>query len=54
MLIDSHTHLESFARRGELAPVLARARAAGVNQVVTVGTSTDDWHLYAELEAAAG
>lgn len=53
MLIDSHMHLESFARRGEVAPVLARARAAGVNQVVTVGTSTDDWDLYAGLEAAA-
>jgi TatD DNase family protein len=53
VLIDSHTHLESFARRGEVAPVLARARAAGVDQVVTVGTSTDDWGLYAELEAAS-
>jgi len=53
VLIDSHTHLESFARRGDLAPVLARARAAGVNQLVTVGTSTEDWDLYAGLEAAA-
>ena len=53
MLIDSHTHLESFARRGDLAPVLTRARAAGVSQLVTVGTSLDDWDLYAGLEAAA-
>ena len=53
MLIDSHTHLESFARRGDLEPVLARARAAGVDLLVTVGTSTDDWDLYAGLEAAA-
>ncbi len=53
MLIDSHTHLESFARRGDLAPVLARARAAGVEVLVTVGTSVDDWDLYAGLEAAA-
>lgn len=53
MLIDSHTHLESFARRGELEPVRARARAAGVDVLVTVGTSTEDWDLYAGLEAAA-
>ncbi len=53
MLIDSHTHLESFARRGDLAPVLARARSAGVELLVTVGTSLDDWDLYAGLEAAA-
>ncbi len=53
MLIDSHTHLESFARRGDLAPVLARARSAGVELLVTVGTSLDDWDLYAGLEAAS-
>jgi len=27
-LIDTHTHLESYARRGELAAVLERARTA--------------------------
>jgi TatD DNase family protein len=36
-----------------LAPVLARARAAGVEVLVTVGTSVDDWDLYAGLEAGA-
>lgn len=53
-LADSHTHLESFARRGELGPVLDRARQAGLELLVTVGTSTADWDLYAGLEAAAG
>ncbi len=48
-LIDSHTHLETFARRGELDAVLQRARAAGVEQLITIGTSTDDWALYRDL-----
>ena len=45
MLIDTHTHLESFARRGTLADVLARAKAAGVEAMITIGTSPDDWEL---------
>lgn len=49
MLIDTHTHLESFARAGALDGVLARARAAGVEAMVTIGTSSDDWALYREL-----
>jgi TatD DNase family protein len=49
MLIDTHTHLDSFARRGELPAVLDRARAAGVQQMVTIGTDTDDWTLYRDL-----
>ena len=35
-LIDTHAHLESFALKGELAGVLARAEAAGVEKIVTV------------------
>jgi len=49
MLIDTHTHLESFARTGALDGVLARARAAGVEAMITIGTSSDDWALYREL-----
>lgn len=49
MLIDTHTHLESFARNGTLDATLARARAAGVGAMVTIGTSSDDWSLYREL-----
>ncbi len=45
-LIDTHTHLESFARREGLAPALERARAAGVEAMITIGTSPEDWALY--------
>lgn len=37
MLIDSHCHLD-FLEPGEVAAVLARAAAAGVDEVVTIGT----------------
>ncbi|MBL9194598.1 MAG: TatD family hydrolase [Opitutaceae bacterium] len=54
-LIDTHTHLESFQRKGELPAVLTRAREAGVEAMITIGTSTDDWALYRETaEALAG
>jgi TatD DNase family protein len=48
-LIDTHTHLESFDRRGETDSVLARAREAGVTRLVTIGTSTEDWARYRGL-----
>jgi TatD DNase family protein len=48
-LIDTHTHLDSFARRGELPAVLDRARAAGLEAMVAIGTDTDDWTLYRDL-----
>ncbi|MDB6113802.1 MAG: ycfH 2 [Lacunisphaera sp.] len=48
-LIDTHTHLDSFARRGELPAILSRAAAAGLEAMVTIGTDTDDWTLYRDL-----
>jgi len=48
-LIDTHTHLESFAHKGTLPDVLARAKEAGLEAMVTIGTSPDDWLLYREL-----
>ncbi len=48
-LIDTHTHLDAFARRGELPDVLARARTAGVEAMVAIGTDADDWTLYRGL-----
>lgn len=48
-LIDSHTHLDSFHRRGELDATLARAQAADVDAFVTVGTASDDWTVYRGL-----
>ncbi len=50
-LIDSHTHLDSFHRRGELAVTLQRARERGVDAMVTVGTDQEDWELYRLLAA---
>ncbi|HVU33189.1 MAG TPA: TatD family hydrolase [Opitutaceae bacterium] len=52
LLIDTHTHLESFARRGELEPILTRAREAGVGTLVTIGTEPGDWALYREIAPA--
>ena len=39
MLIDSHCHLDYFD--GELEAVLSRATAAGVGELVTIGTTLD-------------
>lgn len=51
MLIDSHCHLDDFERSGELEQVLARAGEAGVEQMITVGTSMADWGMYAKMAA---
>ena len=51
MLIDTHTHLESFHRKGTLGGALASAREAGLVALVTIGTSTGDWALYRALAA---
>ena len=50
-LIDTHTHLESFAARGEVDAIVASAQAAGVSELVAIGTSPDDWALYGEMAA---
>lgn len=51
-LIDTHTHLESFVRKGVIEPTLQRARDAGLDTMITIGTSSDDWALYRDLAAA--
>jgi len=48
-LIDTHTHLESFVRKGTAAGALSRAKAAGLEAMITVGTSPHDWALYRDL-----
>jgi len=48
-LIDTHTHLESFARSGEIPAVLQRAAAAGVEAMIAIGTDAEDWTLYRDL-----
>ena len=51
-LIDTHTHLESFVRQGTLDAALGRAKEAGLEAMVTIGTSPDDWSRYRELAIA--
>ncbi len=51
LLIDTHTHLESFVRQGTLDGALARAREAGLEALITIGTSPDDWAMYREIAA---
>jgi TatD DNase family protein len=41
-LIDTHAHLEDAVLSADLAGVLARARAAGVIQVIAIGTTAAD------------
>ena len=48
-LIDTHTHLESFVRRGDLPATLQRAREAGLVKMIAIGTDEDDWSLYRDL-----
>lgn len=50
-LIDTHTHLESFAKQGRTDEILARAREAGLESMITIGTSSEDWELYRKLSA---
>jgi TatD DNase family protein len=51
-LIDTHTHLDSFARRGDLPATLQRAQEAGLEKMIAIGTDVDDWSLNRELTGA--
>ena len=51
-LIDTHTHLDAFARRGELPAMLQRAGEAGLESMVAIGTDTDDWTLNRDMAMA--
>ncbi len=51
-LIDTHTHLDGFARAGTLDTVLARSREAGVTEMISIGTESDDWALIRDLAGA--
>lgn len=48
-IVDSHTHLHSFALKGLLDQTLEASAEAGLERLVTVGTDTDDWDVYAEM-----
>ena len=47
--VDTHCHLDRFLRAGTREGILERAAAAGVSQMITIGTSPEDWPLYAGL-----
>jgi TatD DNase family protein len=48
-LVDTHAHLADPGLAGDIEGVLGRARAAGVVQVVAVGTDADDSATVVEL-----
>jgi TatD DNase family protein len=45
-LIDTHTHLDGFLTGGGLPGVLRRAREAGLEAMIAIGTAPDDWDLH--------
>jgi TatD DNase family protein len=51
MLIDSHCHLDVFRKRGTLQAVLNNSAKVGVNRMITVGTSSEDWDVYHDMAA---
>ena len=48
-IVDTHTHLESFHKKGTLSNALDAAMTAGVARMITVGTDGEDWELYARM-----
>jgi TatD DNase family protein len=48
-MIDSHAHLTDERLLSDVDGVVARARAAGVEAVVTIGTRPDDWRAALEV-----
>lgn len=51
-LIDTHLHLDGFARKGELPGVLARAKASAIEGMIAIGTEPEDWLLHREIAEA--
>lgn len=39
MLVDSHCHLDYFTQSGEQAEIIARAKEAGIHEMVTIGVT---------------
>jgi len=50
-LVDTHTHLDSVARSGGLPDLLRRARTAGVEWMIAIGTEPGDWGLYRDISS---
>jgi TatD DNase family protein len=53
-LVDTHTHLDSQSRRGELPDLLRRASQAQVGWMIAIGTEPGDWVLNRALARAHG
>ena len=51
-LIDTHCHLKPFFENNTLHDALQRARNAGVEKMITVGTSPEDWHCYQKFASS--
>jgi TatD DNase family protein len=51
-LVDTHCHLDSPARSGALPGLIQRARAAGVEWMIAIGTEPGDWDLNREIVRA--
>ncbi len=49
MLIDTHAHLDYPEFRADFASVLERAQAAGVDRIITIGTSVESSRRAVEL-----
>lgn len=52
MLVDSHCHLDFPAFEGQVAAVIARARAAGIARMVTISTHVGRFDTYRALAEA--
>ena len=50
--IDSHCHLQSFQKKGDLNKVLERGKEAGVKKLIAIGTSPEDWQIYRDIAFA--
>ena len=48
--IDSHCHLDSFYKKGELQKVLKRAQDNSVTKMIVIGTDCEDWNLNYNLK----
>jgi TatD DNase family protein len=45
-LVDTHAHLDALGRDGSLPGVLARARSAGLEGIIAIGTEPLDWLIH--------
>ena len=48
-LTDTHSHLDYFQKRGMLESIVANAKTEGVNRIINVSASPDDWNCYEKI-----